>query len=226
MKLKLHTALQLLVLSGAMAIATGASAQSAGQFTLKLSVNKITPKVDSGDVSAPALPGSKAAVAPDTQPNLVGAYGLTDNFSIEVDTGLPYTHKFSGDGAIKGLGQIGTSQSLPPTVFAQYHFFEPKSMVRPYVGLGATYAYFQKETGSGALTATTNIGGQPTTFKVKNKLAATLQLGVAVNINERWYADLTVTKTALKTKVNFSTGQTQDITLDPQSVSIGIGYKF
>ncbi len=217
---------KLLAVAGMMAVAQGAMAQSAGQYTLKLGVNKITPKVDSGDVSAPALPGSKADISADTRPILVGTYSFTDNFSIEVDAGVPYKHKITGAGSIKGIGQIATIEALPATSFLQYRFFSPQSMVRPYVGLGATYAYFQKETGSGQLTAITNIGSQPVTLKVKNKLVPTLQLGATANINERWFADLTVTKTKLKTRTTFSTGQTLDMTLDPQAVAFGIGYKF
>ncbi len=218
--------IKLLAVAGMMAAAQGAMAQSAGQFTLKIGANKITPKVVSGDVSAPALPGSKADVSEDTQPVLIGTYSFTDNISVELDAGLPYKHKVIAAGAIKGVGEIGSVEALPPTAFIQYRFFAPSSMVRPYVGLGATYAYFQKETGSGQLTALTNIGGQGTTFKIDNKLAATLQIGVVVNFADRWFADLGFTKTKLKTKVTFSTQQTQDMTLDPQSVSFGIGYKF
>jgi outer membrane protein len=217
---------KLLAVAGMMAAAHGAMAQSAGQFTLKVGANKIMPQVVSGDVSAPALPGSKADVSDDTQPVLIGTYSFTDNISVELDAGLPYKHKISGAGAIQGVGQIGTVEALPPTTFIQYRFFAPSSMVRPYVGLGATYAYFQKETGSGQLTALTNIGGQGTTFKIENKLAATLQVGVVVSFAERWFADLTFTKTKLKTKVNFSTGQTQDMTLDPKAMAFAVGYKF
>jgi outer membrane protein len=217
---------KLLAVAGLMAVAQGAMAQSAGQFTIKVGANKITPKVVSGDVSAPALPGSKADVSDNTQPVLIGTYSFTDNISVELDAGLPYKHKISGAGAIQGVGVIGTVEALPPTAFVQYRFFSPQSVVRPYVGLGATYAYFQKETGSGQLTALTNIGGQGTTFKIKNKMAMTLQVGVAVSIGERWFADLTFTKTKLKTQVSFSTNQTQEMTLDPQAMAFGIGYKF
>jgi outer membrane protein len=217
---------KLLAVAGLMAVAQGAMAQSAGQFTVKVGANKITPKVVSGDVSAPALPGSKADVSDNTQPVLIGTYSFTDNISVEVDAGLPYKHKISGAGAIQGVGVIGTVEALPPTAFVQYRFFSPQSMVRPYVGLGATYAYFQKETGSGQLTALTNIGGQGTTFKIKNKMAMTLQVGAVVNFGERWFADLTFTKTKLKTQVTFSTNQTQEMTLDPQAMAFGIGYKF
>jgi outer membrane protein len=226
MKLRSNQAVKMLALAAAMAVASSASAQSAGQWTAKLGLNKITPKVESGDVSAPALPGSKVDVGSDTQPVLVFNYGLTDNISVEAALGTPYKHELYGAGAIQGTGKLGSVEALPPTVFIQYRFFQPKTTVRPYVGLGLTYAYFMKAKGSGQLTALTNTGGEATTFKNDNKVTGTLQAGVVYNINERWFADLAVTKTFLKTTAHFSTGQTQEITLDPQAVSFGIGYKF
>jgi outer membrane protein len=226
MKVRLHSVVKMLVVAASMAAAAGASAQAAGQWTAKVGINKITPKVESGDISAPALPGSKGDVSPDTKPILVFDYGITDNISAELDLGLPYKHEISGAGAIAGTGKLGTVEALPPTAFIQYRFFAPTAMVRPYVGAGITYAYFQKATGSGQMTALTNTGGPGTTFKIDNKVAGTLQGGVTVGINERWFADLAVAKSWLKTKVHFSTGQTQDMTLDPLAVSVGIGYKF
>ncbi|HEU5435951.1 MAG TPA: OmpW family outer membrane protein [Telluria sp.] len=216
----------LLAASAALAFAGNASAQSAGQFTAKLGVGKITPKVESGDVGAPALPGSKVAVAADTQPVLIFAYGVTDNFSTELALGVPYKHKLSGDGAIAGTGQLGTVQSLPPSLFAQYRFFTPDTMVRPFVGLGATYAYFRKETGSGQLTSILNTGGPGVSFHIKNKVAPTIQAGVAFNINPKWFVDFTVTKTYLKTDTYYSTGQTQHVKLDPVGLIAAVGYKF
>lgn len=219
--------IKLLALAASMAVAGAASAQSAGQYMVKLGINKLTPHVDSGDISAPALPGSKGAVSSDTEPVLVGDYGVTDNISVETAIGLPYKSDLSGAGSIAGIGKLGTVKALPATVFVQYRFFEPKAAWRPYVGLGATYAYFYNATGSGAMTSITNIGSStPTTFKIDNKLTYSAQVGVAYNFSERWYADLTYIKTKLKTHVTFSSGQHQDMTLDPSAVMFGIGYKF
>jgi len=92
--------------------------------------------------------------------------------------------------------------------------------------VGATYAFFTDETGSGKLTALSDIGGPPTTFKLKSKLAATFQIGVVYNINARWFADGNISKTLLKTKATFSSGQTQELQLDPQAVTLAVGYKF
>ncbi|MES3023719.1 MAG: OmpW family outer membrane protein [Pseudomonadota bacterium] len=226
MKSHLNGAVQVLVAAVALTAAAGASAQSAGQFAAKVGYNQITPKVASGDVSAPALPGTKARVGKDAQPILALAYALTDNIVAELDAGLPYTHELYGAGSIEGAGKLGTVDALPPTVFLQYRMFKPESMVRPYAGVGLTYASFQKETGSGQLTALTNPGGPPTTFEIDGKVCATLQLGAIVNIGAKYFLDFAVTKTYLKTTVHYSTGQTQKMTLNPEGVSLSVGYKF
>jgi outer membrane protein len=227
MKVRSNSVVKMLVAVAAIAAASGASAQSAGQWTVAVGANKITPKVESGDISAPALPHSQGDVSSDTQPVVVFDYYLTDNISVEAALGTPYKHKIYGAGAIAGTGQLGSVEALPPTVFVQYRFFQPSAMVRPFVGAGITYAYFQKETGSGLMTALTNPGSPtPTTFSIDNKLTGSLQAGVAVNINERWFASATVIKTFLKTDVHFSTGQSQHMKLDPQAVMVAVGYKF
>ncbi|NMM36452.1 MAG: OmpW family protein [Glaciimonas sp.] len=219
----------IIVLSAAMALTTSmtASAQSAGVWSLKAGVNQITPKVDSGDMSAPALPRTKADVKSDTEAIIAVSYMFTDHISAEFHLGIPYTHELDGAGSINGVGKLGTVESLPPTLYLQWRFLEPKAMFRPYVGLGLTYARFQKETGSGALTAVTNTGSAtPTTFTVDSKFALTPQIGITYAINEKWFADLAVTKTYLKTTTHFSTGQNMDMRLDPVAVSFAIGYHF
>ncbi len=226
MNQRLKSAITLLAAACALAVAPCASAQSAGQFTVKAGVGKITPKVDSGDVSAPAQPGSKVAIGSDTEPVLIFAYGLTDNISAELALGVPYKHKLYGAGAVEGTGQLGTVEALPPSAFIQYRFFQPEAKVRPFVGLGLTYAYFQKETGSGQLTALLNTGGPASTFNIDAKATATMQAGVAVNLNPRWFVDLTFCKSYLKIKTHYSTGQTQDVKLDPLGVILAVGYKF
>lgn len=226
MNQRLKNVVTLLTAACAIAVAANASAQSAGQFSAKIGAGKITQERDSGDLSAPALPGSKVTVGSATAPVLIVAYGLTDSILAELDLGLPYKHKLAGAGALAGTGQLGTVEVLRPSATIQYRFFPPQATVRPFVGLGVTYAYFQKETGSGKLTALLNTGGPATTFTMGAKAAATLQAGVAVNVDPRWFVDLTVTKSKLETQVRYSTGQTHSVRLDPLAVIVAVGYKF
>ena len=226
MKVRFNSVAKTLVAAAALACAASASAQSAGQFTTKFGFNQLTPKVESGDISAPALPFTKADVGRDIQPVVIVAYGLTDNISLEGALGTPYKHVIKGAGSIAGTGELGTVEALPPTLFAQYRFFSPTATFRPFVGIGATYAYFMKERGSGKLTALTNPGGRPTTFDIDNKFTYTAQIGVAMNINERWFTDVTINKSRLRTDVHFSTGQDQHMKLDPVAVVVAVGYKW
>jgi len=226
MKIRMQHVAKLAVLAAAMGFALGAQAQSKGQYLVKFGVNQITPKVKSGEFDAPTLPGSTSDVGADTQPIFSGAYMITDNFSTELVLGLPYKHKLYGDGMIKGVGVLGTVEALPPTLFGQYRFFKSDSFIRPYVGLGVTYAYFQRERGSSTLTAFLDPGGKPVTFEMDAKWAASAQIGATIKLKERWFADFAVVKTKLKTTAHFSTNQSIKADLDPVAVSAAIGYTF
>ena len=218
---------KMLVAAGTLAVATGASAQSKGQFTVSVGANMLKPHVESGAISAPALPNSLGTIDKDTQPVAVITYGLTDNISVETAIGTPYKHKIYGAGSISGTGQLGTAEAMPAIALLQYRFFEPTAMIRPFVGLGVTYAMFRKETGSFAMTALTNPGGgTPTTFSIDNKWTYSGQVGLQFNVNEKWFANAAFIKTKLSTDVHFSTGQRQHMRLDPDSYILSVGYKF
>lgn len=218
---------KMLAAAGILAAANGAMAQAQGQFTVSVGANMLKPNVTSGSISAPALPNSQGDVSKDTQPVAVITYGLTDNISVESAVGTPYKHKIYGAGAIAGTGQLGTVQALPAIALVQYRFFSPDSMIRPYIGLGVTYAMFQKERGSFAMTALTNPGGgTPTKFSIDNKWTYSGQLGLQVNVTPKWFANVSYIKTKLSTDVHFSTGQFQHMKLDPDSYIVSVGYKF
>ncbi|MDO8988500.1 MAG: OmpW family outer membrane protein [Sideroxyarcus sp.] len=211
----------------AMGAATSAAALDLQNWSVKVGVNKITPKVKSDDISAPALPGSKVEVGSDTQPIFAFTYNYNPDLSVELVLGTPYEHDISGAGAIAGTGKAGTVKSMPPTIFGQYHFLEEQSTLRPYLGLGLTYAYFYDETGSGALTALTNTGSStPTTFSVDAAWGLSPQVGAIYKIDQNWFVDAVVVKTFLKTTAHYSTGQTVSMRLDPLAVSLSLGYRF
>lgn len=206
-------------------VALPACAQSAGEWTVKVGENMITPKVTSGDLSGPGLAGVKVDVNRAYAPIVSAAYMITDNFSTELVIGLPYRHDIIGKGSIDGVGKIGDLQSFPPTIFAQYRFLEPKAAFRPYVGLGLTYAYFRDTHASSTLVALLG----PTSIKIDNKLALTPQIGATYAFNDRWFADATLTKTFLKTTATLTSPDATrkiDTTLDPMAFSLAVGYKF
>lgn len=204
-----------------------ASAQSAGSWLVRAGAVRIDPKVDSGDLSAPAFPGTKADVDASTQFGGGITYMWSDNLAIDLPLSLPFKHDINGDGAIAGVGKIGETKALPITLMGQYRFLEASSPLRPYVGAGITYAKFYKEKGTAALSALTGgSSSNPTTLKVDSKAAATIQVGASYTFNERWFVDATVLKTFLKTTTTLSTGQQLDIKLDPLTTAVFVGYRF
>jgi len=109
----------MLAAAAALLAAPAAFAQGAGQWAVKLGAARITPQVDSGDVSAPALPGTRSDVGPDTQPTFAVSYSGTENVVFELHLGLPFRHKIYGVGALEGVGQLASVKVLPPTAFVQ-----------------------------------------------------------------------------------------------------------
>jgi outer membrane protein len=204
-----------------------AQAQSAGSWLVRLGGTQIKPDVTSGDLTAPSFPGTQADIEADTQPTAGITYMLRDNLSIDLPLAAGFKHDIVGAGAIANVGKIGEVRVLPATLLLQYRLFPAAAPLRPYIGLGPTYARFYKARSTAALTALT--GGtpaNPTTISVESKWGFTGQLGLNASLAPRWSIDAAVLKTALKTRTTLSTGQTLDAKLDPWSYTVGIGYRF
>jgi len=212
-------------------VAGSAFAQTAGTWMARVGAARIAPSVTSSCLTAPdfgdgPLGCTKTDVGSDTQ--LAGGitYMLTDNVSVDLPLALPFKHKIIGAGSMAGTGDLGEVQALPMTLFLQYRFLEPSSRFRPYVGLGATYAYFFNEQGSAKLTATTNPGGTPTKITVDSQFVLTPQIGASIALNDKWFVDLSYSKSKLNTTTHLSSGQSMNMDLDPDFYSVSVGYKF
>lgn len=202
-------------------------AQPAGSITVRVGATEIAPDTRSGNLSAPSFAGTKASVGSDLQPTAGVTWMWSNNISLDLPLAAGFTHQITGDGAIAGVGKIGEVKALPATVLAQYRFFAPDAAVRPYLGIGPTYARFYDARSTAALSALT--GGspsKPTTLSVESKWTFTVQVGLSWRLTPQWSLDTAVMKTPLKTRTTLSTGQTLDATLDPTSVSVGVGYRF
>ena len=215
------------VLVAGAAVAGTASAQSAGSWLVRAGATKITPRVTSGDLTAPSFAGTQADIGSATAVSGGITYMVSDQFSVDLPLAAGFTHDIIGAGAIAGVGKIGEVKALPITLLAQYRFLGAKDAFRPYLGAGPTYAKFYDARSTAVLTALT--GGSPanvTTLEVQSKWAATIQAGASFAFATAWSIDASVLKTFLKTRTTLSTGQTLDATLDPLSVSVGVAYKF
>lgn len=220
-------AIPVLLASASLLGATEAQAQAAGSKSIRAGATQISPSVTSGNLTAPSLPGTQADVGNSTQPGGGLTYMFSDHIAIDLPLALPFEHDLIGAGAIAGTGKIGLVKALPVTVLVQYRFGSAGAKVRPYVGIGPTYAKFFGTEGTAALTGLT--GGTPaapTTLSVASKFTATVQVGAVIGLADRWFLDAMVAHTPLKTRTTLSTGQTLDATLNPRTASIAVGYRF
>ena len=216
----------ILVAVSALCGAGAAHALDAGAWLVKVGVNKIMPKVQSGDLSAPALPNSTIGLKSASSLFFTAAYMVTDHVSVELLAGLPYKHDIYGTGAVSGVGKLGSVHQVSPTVLLQYRFLPSQSPLRPYIGVGPTLAHFYDSRGSAQLTAITNPGGSPTTIGSNTRWGITGEGGVNYKINDRWFLDAAILKTMIETHTTLSTQQTLNARLNPVALNASIGYRF
>lgn len=131
-----------LALAGTLA-APAALAQSAGDWTLAVGVHEVNPDSDNGKLAAGTLP---LDIDSSVRPTFAFEYFLRDNLGLEVLAALPFQHDIN----IDGLGHIGSTKHLPPTVSLQYHF-NTQGKVSPLLGVGLNYTTFFSEDTRGGL---------------------------------------------------------------------------
>ena len=116
--------------------ATPALAQTAGSWTVGVGAHNVEPKSGNGTLVATPLGDLTMDVGTNVRPTITAEYFVKDNLGIEVLAALPFQH----DIAVTGVGKVGSTKHLPPTVSLQYHFGQGK--VKPFVGLGVNYTRF------------------------------------------------------------------------------------
>ena len=135
------TAIAGLLAAGAFAVP--AHAHEAGDVLLKVGVTQVRPDSNNGSV---LNGGVKLDVNNNVRPSFTVTYMATRNIGIELLGAWPFQHDIRGG----GLGKIGSTKHLPPTLSLQWHIL-PDSMVQPYIGVGLNYTHFFDTKAEGAL---------------------------------------------------------------------------
>lgn len=149
--------------------ATPVLAQSRGDWTLGVGVHAVDPKSGNGRLADGTLP---VRVDTDVKPTLTFEYFVRDNLGVEVIAAWPFEH----DVSIAGLGTVGSTKQLPPTVSLQYHF-NTKGKVSPFLGAGVNYTTFFSEDTRGALAGSK--------LKLDDSWGLAAHAGVDFALNER-----------------------------------------
>lgn len=203
-----------IALAAALALAaTPALAQSAGTLTVGIGAHNVAPKSDNGTLTATPLGNLKMDVGSNARPTITAEYFLKDGLGLEVLAALPFQH----DIAVVGVGKVGSTKHLPPTVSLQYHFGQGK--VQPFVGVGVNYTRFFSTKTEGAIAGTK--------LNLSDSWGLAAHLGVDFKVGEKGAIRVDYRKIDIDTSVKLNgaaLGTKNTVNIDPSVY--GIAYVF
>ncbi|KZN63670.1 OmpW/AlkL family protein [Pseudoalteromonas luteoviolacea] len=163
----------------------------------------------------------------DTQLGITFDYQYNDNLVFELVAATPFSHTVEGQGGLAG-NDIAEIKHLPPTLLAQYHFFDASAKFRPFIGAGLNYTVFFDEEASAALKQT--LKTDDVKVDLDNSFGLALQMGFNYEINDKWGLHVMVSKMDIDTDAtvyaNGVQALTSDVEIDPFVAMIGAKYKF
>ena len=197
-------------LAAALALAAmPAFAQSAGHWTVGIGAHNVAPKSDNGTLTATPLGNLKMDIGSNARPTITGEYFLKDNLGVEILAALPFQHDIN----VVGVGKVGSTKHLPPTVSLQYHFGQGK--VRPFVGLGLNYTTFFSTKTEGAIDGTN--------LDLSNSWGLAGHIGVDFQVSEKGAIRIDYRKIDIDTDVKLNgakLGTSNTVNIDPSAYGV------
>ncbi len=210
-------------------------------------------------------PGSALSTSNANTLGLTFSHFFTDNIALTAVGGIPPEFKIYGHGELIPPGPAGAlgRQSLgdpslnpiitrarqwSPAAMVQYHFFEPTTRFRPYVGLGLSYNFYTNISVNPAFAESVNNnmgailaagagipGPTSVSADASSSWAPVFNIGGTYNFDEHWGITAAVTYIPLKTDstmtikaANGTTLSTSKTRLDPNPIIffLAASYKF
>jgi outer membrane protein len=215
-----HALLAVLLTVVFMPLASVSAAE--GDYLLRVGAQNVDPESDNGSILGLDI-------------NVDDAWGVTfngewmwkKNWGIEVLAALPYQH----DIKVQGVGKVGQTHHLPPTLSLNYHFL-PDTKFDIYVGAGVNYTLFYDTKAQGALKQD---GGDLDITDNSWGLAG--QIGADWFINDKWFVNFNFRYIGIETKAKVTLAPTSaivpgggtvksDVDINPFVYGILVGYKF
>lgn len=195
-----------LVLGG---LAAPAFAQQAGEWTFGIGAHQINPKSGNGSLVGGTL---DVEVGSNVSPTITAEYFVRDNLGIEVLASWPFKHDIS----IDGLGRVGSTKHLPPTVSLQYHFGQ--GTVKPFVGAGVNYTLFMSEETEGALAGSE--------VELEDSFGLALHAGIDFEVSENGSIRIDARWIDIDTDVKLDGADIGTVNIDPLVYGAAYVFKF
>lgn len=179
-------------------VAAPAFAQQAGEWTISVGAHQVNPKSDNGSLANNTL---DVEVGSNVRPTITAEYFVRDNLGIEVLASWPFEHDID----IKGLGNVGSTKHLPPTVTLQYHF--GNGTVKPFVGAGVNFTTFFSEDTTGALAGSD--------LKLDDSFGLAAHAGIDFEVSERGSIRIDARWIDIDTDVELDGADLGTVNIDP-----------
>jgi outer membrane protein len=151
-----------------------------------------------------------------TNLGLTVTYMVTDNVGVELLAAAPFKH----DIGIKGLGKIGETKQLPPTLSVQYHFM-PAAAISPYVGVGFNWTLFSNEKVDPAIADR---------LSLDDSTGFAAQVGADIKVDDNWFINVDVRYIDIQTDATLTVDSARlklgKVQIDPAVYSLMLGYRF
>ena len=212
----MHTRIAALAAAFLLSAAPSAFAQepasatgTAGTFQVRLRAVTVSPDPAATITVNGAAIGGKTSVTDSVIPEADFSYFLTDHIAVELIAGVT-RHTVNNTVA----GRVASISLLPPTLTAQYHF-DPQGAIRPYVGAGLNYTFFDNPASA--------LAG----MHFSHNVGFALQAGVDVPVRDGYFLNLDAKKLFLNTSATAAGGTVRaKASLDPWLVGVGVGLRF
>jgi len=140
-------------------------------------------------------------------------YAFTPNLVLDVLGAYPFKH----DITLEGVGKIGSTSDLPPTVTLQYHFL-PQGKFDPFVGVGFNYTtFFDSDTNS-------KVGNAK--LDLDDSFGYAVQAGVDTKLMDNWVLGVDVRYIDIDTDAKVGGTKIGTVNIDPIAYGVNLGYRF
>jgi outer membrane protein len=223
-----------------------AMAQNAGDWVLGAGWMHFAPQDSSKPLTFTSpihaeVPGSGASVGGSDTLGLSALYYFDSNWGLEGVFGIPPKFKLEGEGTLGPLGQLGEAKQWSPAILARYTFGNGNDAVRPFVGIGATYVWYDD------VNLTSNLqnalgarlgrppGSTRTSAKLDKSFTGVINAGATWQFDKHWGLSFSVSYIPLKTTAKLTTrtaagttiGTSESrLTLDPIVTYLAATYRF
>jgi outer membrane protein len=156
---------------------------------------------------------------------------LSSNWAVQFQGGIPPKLTIVGAGAAQSAGTVANARIWFPTVLALYTF-TGVPVIRPYVGVGATYTFFTRERASPAYTAA--VMGSSSSLSMKASWGPYVRLGFEYPIDNHWSLNMEYSTFRFKTTATIATPtpgigditRRIDVKDSPRILGVTVGYRF